>query len=34
MQYRVFEVENREKDLNQMRELYSQKLEKLYFNLS
>ncbi|HEL1603669.1 TPA: hypothetical protein TXL59_002303 [Streptococcus suis] len=32
--YRVFEVENREKDLNQMRELYSQKLEKLYFNLS
>ncbi|WP_244229023.1 hypothetical protein [Streptococcus suis] len=34
MQYRVFKVENREKDLNQMRELYSQKLEKLYFNLS
>lgn len=34
MQYRVFEVENREKDLNQIRELYSQKLEKLYFNLS
>lgn len=34
MHYRVFKVENREKDLNQMRELYSQKLEQLYSNLS
>ena len=34
MQYKVFEVENREKDLNQLRELYIQKLEKLYSNLS
>ena len=34
MQYKVFEVENREKDLNQLRELYSQKLEKLCENLT
>ncbi|WAX25072.1 hypothetical protein YS771_GM000063 [Streptococcus phage YS771] len=34
LQYKVFEVENREKDLNRLRELYSQKLEKLYFNLN
>ena len=34
MQYKVFEVEKREKDLNQLRELYIQKLEKLYSNLS
>lgn len=34
MQYKVFEVENREKDLNHLRELYRQKLETLYFNLS
>ena len=34
MQYKVFEVENREKDLNHLGELYRQKLETLYFNLS
>ena len=34
MQYKVFEVEKREKDLNQLRELYIQKLEKLYSNLT
>lgn len=34
MQYKVFEVEKREKDLKQLRELYIQKLEKLYSNLS
>ena len=34
MQYKVFEVEKREKDLNQLRKLYIQKLEKLYSNLS
>ena len=34
MQYKVFEVENREEDLNHLRELYRQKLETLYFNLS
>ena len=34
MKYKVFEVENREKDLNHLRELYRQKLETLYFNLS
>ena len=34
MKYKVFEVENREKDLNHLGELYRQKLETLYFNLS
>ena len=34
MQYKIFEVENREKDLDHLRELYRQKLETLYFNLS
>ena len=34
MQYKVFEVEKREKDLNHLGELYRQKLETLYFNLS
>ena len=34
MQYKVFEVENREKELIQLRELYRQKLEKLCENLS
>ena len=34
MQYKVFEIENREKELTQLRELYRQKLEKLCENLS
>lgn len=34
MQYKVFEVENREKELDQLRKLYRQKLEKLCENLS
>lgn len=34
MQYKVFEVENREKELDQLRKLYGQKLEKLCENLS
>lgn len=33
IQYKVFEVENREEDLNQLREMYSQKLEELYEKL-